>query len=161
MPDKRYYGFVQMSECYHSSPNCPVLVRMAKKRNIEVQEFDTEGAAHKRGHLRRCRLCLGKNVYRLGGDDPVRISDTQLAALNYMVGIYNRTGSMTLQQIAAKRNRSIVATYLIVRTLRRMGLVTHRHVAGMQKAKMATLAPTEKGIRISKADPAEDLRVPA
>lgn len=153
----KFYGFAKYSDCYHATPNCPVLKHVLKSEQVQVRDYIDEARAVASGHLRRCRLCLGDKVFALDGKkDRVHMSDEQHAVLKCVVDIYTKRGAMTLRQISEKRFRSVVSTYLIIKRLRADGLVEHKLKMGGRRASGGSIAPTKRGLAVMKSDDISD-----
>lgn len=157
----KFYGFLTPSSCYHESPSCPVIKHAAKKGRIEIREYGSERFAAIAGHIRRCRLCLGRKVFDLdGARDRVRLSNGQHGALKIIADIFSRDGAMTLRDISERRDRSVVSTYLIVKRLRELGLVEHKLKIGAQRASGRSIVPTERGLAVIKTKALDDMYTP-
>jgi hypothetical protein len=165
MPQPRkFYGFVRFSDCYHESQGCPVIRHVMKRGTLqkEVREYSDEAKAVSSGHMRRCRLCLGDKVLAVDGNerDRVHISDEQHAVLCCVVDIHSKSGPMTLRQISDKRSRSVVSTYLIIKRLRKDGLVAHKLKVGGLRASGRSIIPTKRGLAVAASPVTSDLRTP-
>jgi len=157
----KIYGFVRLSNCYHSSPDCPVVKRMSNSEKIEMREYTEESRAVAAGHLRRCRLCLGDNVFQVEDrSKPVRMSNEQYAVLRCVTRIFKKNGSMTLREISEKRKRSVVSTYLIIKRLRQDGLIEHKVKMGGLRASGGSIIPSKLGIEIAESEPLTDDETP-
>jgi hypothetical protein len=158
---RRFFGFLSPSKCYHGSQSCPVLRHVVKVGKSDVRAYDSEEVATSKGHVRRCRLCLGKKVFDIKDSDRVRLTSGQYDALSIIVDIFKTKGGMTLRDIASRRHRSVVATYLIVKKLREIRLVEHTLERGRQRANGNSIIPTSRGISVIRATAVDDTPVVA
>lgn len=143
----RYYGFMQPQYCYHSSLECPVVKRSSRRSQAEARVYDSQKAAAVAGHGRPCKYCMGHESFDSQSKQRFNFSRVQYEALKVIVGIFNKTKSpMSLRDIAAGRKRTTVSTYLIVRTLRDLGVVDQKIKMGGKRASGRTITPTQKGI---------------
>jgi len=148
------YGFTKFSECYHRNPNCPVLNHMKKQQFIEIISYKSEEDASARGHIRRCKQCMGDVVFADDIQEKVRLTKKQFETLNIIVSINKETGTpMNLKQISVKRGKSVVATHLIVKSLMKQQLVEKRYGTGSRKAKNKSIQPTTLGISLTESPP--------
>ena len=157
---RKFYGFLKLSDCYHASPDCPVLRHVVKRdAKVSMCEYTEESRAIASGHVRRCRLCLGDKVFNLQGTkDRVHLSDEQHSVLRFVVDIYNKRGPMTLRTISLRRKRSIVSTYLIIKRLRKDGLIEQKLKIGGQRASGRSIAPTKLGFAVIRTKAIQDWR---
>jgi hypothetical protein len=150
----KFYGFFRVMERYHISSDCPVLKHIVKsKSHMELREYPSESGAIAAGHTRRCKQCSGNKVFIVRGNhERVRVSKEQYSTLTIVADIFKKSGPMTLQAISIRRNRSIVSTYFIIRTLRSLKLIEQKMKMGCQRASGRSIAPTRLGIEIVKSE---------
>lgn len=155
------YGFFMVSGSRHVSSDCPAVKRARLNPNVLVREYPSSRTAAGAGHIRGCRFCGGGKVFEVGAQSKVvQVSDYQHAALKNIVAVFEKKGPMTLRDIAARRGTSVVAAYLIVKRLEKIGLVSQKRKIGSMRASGGTLAPTELGLELCKTLPAEDWKIP-
>jgi len=173
--EELFFGVARVAECYHRSRTCPAIKSAERKLLIDIMEYANEKEAFDRGHVRRCRMCSGQRAFRITPKpEPkpkrvkapkpariprdkdygiVRLTNEQHEALKNLSSITKDKGPTTLRELAEKRNRSIVATFLMMKPLAEKGLVTKTIEVGHRKAKSGTLEPTEEGHRIAGMTP--------
>ena len=160
MPQEQVFAYVKTAGCYHSNPACPSLVAVTKRFRVHVIQYKDEKQAIAGGHFRRCKMCMGSRVFQKPGNpkEVIRLSEAQYGILaGTRKACMKFGGPVRIRDVAAARNKSIVATYITMQALLRMGLIEHELPQDKPRAKHRSLRISEMGMAILASDPVDEI----
>ena len=157
----RFYGFFMPSANYHEYKDCPGILHAVRAGKSEVREYGSERQAALLGHVRRCKLCVGRKMFEVdGGKNIVRMKESHHKTLCAIAELSEKKTGLVLRDIAAKCGYSSVTAYYIVKHLRAAGLVEHKLKKGGYRASGRSIIPTALGLKVVKTKALDETFLP-
>jgi DNA-binding MarR family transcriptional regulator len=145
------FATVTPAVCYHSSPDCHLLVNNARTGGHmgPTIEYASAAEAFAAGHIRPCASCLSKMAVKIEGDTYMRLTVEQLDTLRIIKKLTAQPDvRLKLRDIATARKCHVSTCYVLVRILQKKKLVKKEYEPGHRKARSGTITPTPLAERV-------------